>query len=247
MLLNLSLGAGVGHCPAALQDVIDDAVGRNALVVAAAGNDGVDESFYPARYPGVVSVAGVDENGVRSSWSNFGSGVTVAAPGCATAPWLRGGYEQDFCGTSTAAPFVAGLAGLARAYEPTLTPSAFAAALTASTTPVADPSTAAFGVPDANRLLLALGAPSAAPTESAPPTVTAAGRRLVARVGSWHGAASYRIEWQRSAGGTWTDVTAGSAYTPGRADAGRRLRVLVTAANVRGSTTAASASVRVAR
>ena len=110
-VINLSIGA-----PRALDAVgaaVAYALSKGAIVIAAAGNDGLDESFYPADYPGVVSVAGVDQSGARDSWSNFGSRVTVAAPGCTTTAWLQSGYTSDFCGTSTAAPFVAGLAGLA--------------------------------------------------------------------------------------------------------------------------------------
>ncbi len=241
-VVNLSIGA-----PRALDAVgaaVAYALSKGAIVVAAAGNDGLDESFYPADYPGVVSVAGVDENGARSSWSNFGSAVTVAAPGCTTAAWLQGSTKPDFCGTSTAAPFVAGLAGLARAFDPKLTPGVFAAALTASTTSLPDPSTAAFGVPDANRMLVALGAPAAAPTDSAPPTIVVARGKFAARIGTWHAAASYRIEWQRSSGASWIEVGSGRAYTPRPADRGRLLRVLVTAANARGSTTVPSATIR---
>jgi subtilisin family serine protease len=241
-VINLSVGA-----PRALDVLgaaVEYALTKGVVVVAAAGNDGENESFYPALYPGVVSVAGVDQSGARSSWSNFGSWVTVAAPGCATTAWSGGGYVSDFCGTSTAAPFVAGLAGLARAFDPKLTPAAFAAALATSTTPLPDPGTAASGLPDANRLLLGLGAPSAAPVDDSPPVVPRAprsGRRLVARIGAWRGAASYRIEWQRSADGTrWEGVVTGASYTPRPRDGGFRLRVVVTAVNARGSTTAAS-------
>lgn len=241
-VINLSVGA-----PRALDIVgaaVAYAISKGAIVVAAAGNDGEDESFYPAMYPGVISVAGVDQTGARSTWSNFGSWVTVAAPGCATTASLQGGDTTDFCGTSAAAPFVAGLAGLARAYEPNLEGTAFAAALRASGSSLPDPTTAAAGLPDANRLLVTLGAPVAPPTESSPPTVTstpAVGRCSTASAGKWGGTSAYKITWQRTRSGAgWTNVTSGTRYTPRARDAGYRLRVLVTATNVRGTVTEAS-------
>jgi subtilisin family serine protease len=241
-VINLSVGA-----PRALDIVgaaVAHAISKDAIVVAAAGNDGKDESFYPAMYPGVVSVAGVDQTGGRSTWSNFGSWVTVAAPGCATTAWLQSGGTADFCGTSAAAPFVAGVAGLARTLDPELDATAFSAALAASTTPLPDPATAVSGLPDANRLLVALGAPAAPPTNSTPPTVSprpAVGRRSVASAGRWNRSSSYKIVWQRfRPGNGWSTVRSGTAYTPPARDAGYRLRVLVTASNVRGTISQAS-------
>lgn len=159
-VINLSVGAPAA--PDVLATAIAHALADGVIVVAAAGNDGRDETFYPAMYPGVVSVAGVDESSARYNWSNFGSWVTVAAPGCATTTWVGGGYQSSFCGTSTAAPFVAGTAGLARSLDPTLTPTQFAAAVAASSDPAQGPPVSAFGVLDAAKLLQSVRAESLA-------------------------------------------------------------------------------------
>lgn len=154
-VIDLSIGA-----PRALDVLaaaVAYAVAKNVIVVAAAGNDGSNETFYPADYPGVVSVAAIDENGSRYPWSNYGPWVTTAAPGCATTTWLGSGYTPDFCGTSTAAPYVAAIAGLARSYRRALTPTGFRAALAATADPPSA-GTAATGAPNAGRLLLALKA-----------------------------------------------------------------------------------------
>lgn len=242
-VINLSIGSA--HALDAVGAAVAYALAKGATVVAAAGNDGRDERFYPAAYPGVVSVAGIDQNGARYPWSNYGSWISVAAPGCTDTSWLGGQHTTNFCGTSTAAPFVSGIAGLVRAYEPAATPAAFAAAAVASADPLPDPTTAAGRI-DANRVLTALGAPTSQPTLTAAPHISATpavGVRLSAAVGTWQGAATYLFHWQRSSGGlSWQDVASGSTYTPRGGDRGYRLRVVVTARNPRGSTDAASAA-----
>jgi subtilisin family serine protease len=82
------------------------------VLVAAAGNEGTTSRFYPAAYPEVIAVAASDSSDRLYSWSNRGSWVAVAAPGCNSAPRAGGGYG-DFCGTSSATPLVSGLAALA--------------------------------------------------------------------------------------------------------------------------------------
>ena len=86
---------------------------RGVLLVAAAGNSGSDTPTYPASYPDVISVAAVDQSGALYPWSARGSWVTLAAPGCAFTTAIGASFVSNFCGTSAAAPLVAGLAGLA--------------------------------------------------------------------------------------------------------------------------------------
>ena len=84
---------------------------QGVLVVAAAGNAGSGDATYPASYPFVVSVAATDDADQLYPWSSHGSWVTLAAPGCSMTTALGGGFAT-FCGTSAAAPVVAGLAAL---------------------------------------------------------------------------------------------------------------------------------------
>ena len=108
-MINLSLG-GPGTTRA-LDDAVVYAVRNGALVAAAAGNSSSTTPFYPAASPQAVGVAATTEADRAYSWSNFGSWIELAAPGCNPAPVLVGGYGM-FCGTSSATPIVAGLAAL---------------------------------------------------------------------------------------------------------------------------------------
>jgi len=119
-VINLSLG-GPGTSPE-LTAAIAYATWKGAAVVAAAGNSGTSVPFYPAADVNALSVAATTTADRAYSWSNYGAWVAVAAPGCNVAT-LRGGGYGRFCGTSSAAPLVAGLAALALSRRPSATPS----------------------------------------------------------------------------------------------------------------------------
>jgi subtilisin family serine protease len=97
---------------------------RGITLIAAAGNDNVSTPFYPASYPGVISVGASDQNDVKAGFSNFGSTVDLMAPGVAIFSTL-GSSDTDYgslSGTSMACPLVASLAGLVLAARPNFTP-----------------------------------------------------------------------------------------------------------------------------
>lgn len=89
---------------------------HDALVVAAAGNAADTRPAYPAAYRDVVGVAAEDADGRLYDWSSRGAWVDLAAPGCATLPTDTS--DAAACGTSFAAPLVAGIAALERGSDP---------------------------------------------------------------------------------------------------------------------------------
>src|SRR5438477_31328 len=91
-VINLSLGAP--EAVDVLRQAIDYATSKDAVVVAAAGNNGLAEPFFPAAYPNVIGVAATDQSDRLYSWSEHGSWIQVAAPGCNIAPAPGGGYEE---------------------------------------------------------------------------------------------------------------------------------------------------------
>ena len=102
------------------QDVIDYAVVNfDVLVVAAAGNEGVEGKFYPASFEHVVSVAATNKDDSKWNNSSFSTTVDVSAPGTMFVSTSENGYATMWGGTSFASPIVAGSAGILRSYYPT--------------------------------------------------------------------------------------------------------------------------------
>ncbi|MFF8379218.1 type VII secretion-associated serine protease mycosin [Streptomyces sp. NPDC015661] len=97
------------------------AIAKDVVVVASAGNDGMDgksKKTYPAAFPGVLAVASSDRNNERAAFSQSGDFVGVAAPGVDIVSTVPGGGQCVDNGTSFSAPYVAGVATLLRAKYP---------------------------------------------------------------------------------------------------------------------------------
>ena len=114
-VLNLSFGTPASAlddgAPRPHADIMRYAMARGAVLVAAAGNSGEEEDFYPAALPEAIAVGSVDAEGRRSKFSTYGDHIALCAPGeCIVSTGLSG-YRQS-SGTSFAAPFVTGVAAL---------------------------------------------------------------------------------------------------------------------------------------
>jgi len=138
-VINLSLG-GLGKCSspyfANYRQAIADARAAGTVIVVAAGNEGKDaKNFMPASCADVVTVAATGPTGARSWYSNYGSGVDIAAPGgdsnfvggeiystigIGDASFEAYGYTY-YQGTSMATPHVTGAVALLRSIWPNST------------------------------------------------------------------------------------------------------------------------------
>ncbi len=109
-VINMSLGGSAGS--QSLASAIDNAWSRGVVVVAAAGNNSSDAAFYPAYYANVIAVASTNNRDQKSTFSNYGTWINVAAPGEGILSTTKGSAYGLMSGTSMASPVVAGLAGL---------------------------------------------------------------------------------------------------------------------------------------
>ena len=139
-VINLSLG-GTGACDTTTQNAINTARSRGAVVVVAAGNENTDVAQKtPASCAGVITVAAVGKTGGKASYSNYGSKVTLAAPGgdgsSGILSTLNSGtttpgsdnYAQ-YMGTSMATPHVSGVVALMLAVNGAMSPDTVASTL----------------------------------------------------------------------------------------------------------------------
>ena len=115
-IINMSLG--IKHVGGALPhaDVIRYALGKNVTVVAASGNDGKPERYYPGALPGVIAVGAVDDEGRVAPFTSYGANITCVAPGTNVYSSFANRRYAFASGTSQASPFVAGGIGLLKSY-----------------------------------------------------------------------------------------------------------------------------------
>ncbi|MCP3978265.1 MAG: S8 family serine peptidase [bacterium] len=116
-VITMSLSVGEST---AINDALEYAYAtKDVFIDCAAGNNGSSVG-YPARRPQVMAIASTDHNDNRSSFSNPGPEVEVAAPGSNIRSTQLAGTYGNSSGTSFAAPYVAGLAALVRGLNPGL-------------------------------------------------------------------------------------------------------------------------------
>ncbi|MEV5283127.1 type VII secretion-associated serine protease mycosin [Streptomyces sp. NPDC052811] len=106
-----------------LREAVDYALGKDAVLVAAAGNSGQDGNplMYPAAFPGVIDVTGTDSQGRFWPVSESSPRSTLAAPSTNIYSANNQGQYVQAEGTSYGAAYVSAAAALVRAAHPGLT------------------------------------------------------------------------------------------------------------------------------
>lgn len=120
-IINMSFGAAA-HDPS-LEEVISYANSRNVIIVAASGNAGRQEVYYPAAYPSVIAVGSITRNDSQSTFSNTGSQLDVVAPGEGILMAGNSGGYVEAAGSSFSSAQVTGVISLLLSVAPGQTPS----------------------------------------------------------------------------------------------------------------------------
>lgn len=119
----VSMSFSMAQSSPGLQAAIQYALNKNVTMVASSGNDGSKTLVYPASYGGVQGIGSSTNTDLRSTFSNYGSGVvTFAAPGEGVVTTYPGSNYAAGWGTSFSTPMFAGAAALVLQARPTSKP-----------------------------------------------------------------------------------------------------------------------------
>jgi len=112
-IISLSLGMTPKcGCSKTIAQALNYAFVKGSLLIAASGNDGTSSLSYPSSSSRVMSIGATNKKDQKTSWSNYGGGLDLVAPGdTILSTWLSDSYA-DKSGTSMSTPFVSGVAGL---------------------------------------------------------------------------------------------------------------------------------------
>lgn len=105
------------------EEALKYAEDKNVTVVCASGNSFTNQISYPASSKYTISVGSISNSDVRSTFSNYGEGLDLVAPGESVPSLYNNGEVIYASGTSMASPHVAAVAGLLYSVDSTMTPS----------------------------------------------------------------------------------------------------------------------------
>ena len=162
-VINLSLGAKeVVACTGGYASIFDAAIAKGITVIAAAGNESRASLSFPGNCDGVITVVATQALGDRATYSNYGPGALLSAPGgefnigSTESPDSRGGIISSWVdasnlpsyrlseGTSMATPVVSGVVALMYSMQPNISPAKVRAILQDSVRPFSPTSNCAI-------------------------------------------------------------------------------------------------------
>lgn len=118
-IINISIAGSSSS--STLQNAVNYAWNKGAVIFAAAANYSTSTAYYPAACNNVVAVSATNSNDTRASFSNYGNWIDISAPGVSILTTNNGGGYSFWSGTSFSSPISAGLGALIMSVNPTLT------------------------------------------------------------------------------------------------------------------------------
>ncbi|WP_287125809.1 Ig-like domain-containing protein, partial [Desulfobacter sp.] len=118
-IMNISIGGS--SYSSTLQNAVNYAWNKGALILACAHNYSTDTPYYPAACANVVAVSATTSSDDFASFSNYGNWIDISAPGAYILTTTRGGGYGNWNGTSFSSPITAGVAALILSANPSLT------------------------------------------------------------------------------------------------------------------------------
>jgi subtilisin family serine protease len=114
-VINMSFGTPESmldaDAPRPHDEIVRYALARGVILVAASGNSGLTEKYYPAAHEGVIAVGAIDASQTPTAFTTRGEHVALSAPGRDIRTCGLTGYQMA-SGTSFAAPHVAAVCAL---------------------------------------------------------------------------------------------------------------------------------------
>lgn len=136
-IINISIGGPTSS--STLQNAVNYAWNKGAVIFASAGNASSSAPSYPAACQYVVAVSATDVGDVLASFSNYGSYIDLSAPGNNILTTMKGGAYGYWYGTSFSAPIAAATAALVLSENPNLSAPALVSLLEQTATDLGAP------------------------------------------------------------------------------------------------------------
>jgi len=113
----ISMSFGGAHS-ISMQEAINYSYDNGTILVASAGNDGLNSKQYPCGYDNVICISALDSDNTSASYSNYGDWIKLAAPGTSIFSTYFDDRYVSQSGTSMATPMVAGSIGILKQLFP---------------------------------------------------------------------------------------------------------------------------------